>query len=574
MKINIQRKLDKKGHERICGDCVYMDTKFTFTVHKATKREYEYVVTVNLISPETGQILQRAGKVRNNFRKKLDERLRALEKKIANCTANEREGLKKKLIALEEKRSRLNANLPIEELNATASAYLKDAGNAMIKEHVEVLVLKLYGNNREDIFKCLTLEDSMGELHARTAFDMFQNDFFRSLPAVSRKVLTEKKNALKDFCDFLEKPISGLSDSDITHALEQLSKSKKKYVDMFEKFFDYAGKCKAYNGVNPISLCRANGNLSKKKEVNNSHGTERILTHIPPKVDQKLHDLIQGQLETNDMILDIPLAKGFRMPITRILEITWEDVIIVGDEVLIQDYNKTYSGGTHNYLRPPLRETANFIIARYNHLLERDSKRHLKNQPLVSIPGDTETKQKAALTKHIRDMLQDAGLSVAQINTAADGDKPKASGGAGYQLLCKHYDYVLKDICGVDLDSGIGHYLRSLRIHDTTTDYYRCLSDETGNHFLEVITRRDGYNAWTDGHPAKTSSKLSDDKATRVVTIASGGSKVQTGVLTKKKIFLPAGAELVISASEGVRGSVCFTAETAEEPAEDFKMLY
>ena len=76
--------------------------------------------------------------------------------------------------------------------------------------------------------------------------------------------------------------------------------------------------------------------------------------------------MILEQLRDNGMCLAIPLSKGFRMPIDRILNITWKDIIIVGNEVLIQDYRKKYTGGTHNYLRPPLQETANFIIARYN----------------------------------------------------------------------------------------------------------------------------------------------------------------------------------------------------------------
>lgn len=78
------------------------------------------------------------------------------------------------------------------------------------------------------------------------------------------------------------------------------------------------------------------------------------------------------------MNLNEALAKGFRMPIERMIEITWKDVIILGNEVLIQDYREKYTGGTHNYLRPPLRETANFIIARYNHLKEKTRKPNLK----------------------------------------------------------------------------------------------------------------------------------------------------------------------------------------------------
>ncbi|MGM9602428.1 MAG: hypothetical protein ACI3W5_12720 [Faecousia sp.] len=576
MQIQIKHNQDKKGKDRIRGDCVYMDTKFIFTIHAATKREYKFVLTVNLISPATGNILQKTGKPRNDFKKKLDAKFLDLAKKeeAPNLSPDDVEKLAKERKLLEEKRNRFNAGLSLDELNATASAYLHDTTKTTIEKHVKSLVQKLYGDNRDDIFKCLNLADGMGELHARTAYDMFQNDFFRFLRAVSRQVLSEKKNALKRFCNSLEKPISSLTDADIRKAIVGLTATDRKHLRMIEKFFDFAGKSRAYNGVNPVTRCRTNNNFPGK-DSNGSHSSEMILTHLSPSVDRKLHDLINEQLETDDMCLAIPLAKGFRMPIARILEITWKDVIIIDNEVLIQDYNKTYAGGTHNYLRPPLRETANFIIARYHFLLKKENKSQLKTMPLVSIPGETVAKKKAALSKYFRTMLQDAGISAGQISTAVDPNNPKAAGGAGYTLLCKHYDHTLKDVCGVDLDSGVGCFLRSLRIHDTTTDYYRCLSDKTGNHFLEVITRRDGYREiLLDGHPAKISSKLNDDKTVRTTTVASGGPKLITGVLTRKKIFLPAGSKLVFSAGEGVRGTVCFTTEHDEEMSAEYTPLY
>lgn len=275
------------------------------------------------------------------------------------------------------------------------------------------------------------------------------------------------------------------------------------------------------------------------------------------------------------MVLAIPLVKGFKLPVDCILKLTWKDIIIVGEEVLIQDYREKYTGGTHNYLRPPLREAADFIIARYQYLDKTQPDSRWKQRPLVSIPGKDKSEQKAELSKYFRQMLRAAGVTQKKLKEAIDPKKPKAEGGAGYALLSKHYDYVLRNICGVDLNSGVGHFLRAVRIHDTTTDYYRCLTDETGNHFLEVIMRRDGYaDVKIDGTTAKISSVLSDDKSTRTVSILPGNTNELTGVLTKKKIFLPAGSTLVISAQNGIRGSTRFSETEHSIPEANYKVLY
>lgn len=249
MKINIKR-VNKGNKEKISGDTVYNDTKFTFTIHSASKENYKHVLVVSVISPTTGHILQFTGKPRNDFEKKIKARLSDMLTEETSCELStcEAEALKKERIRLEEKLHRLNSGARLDELNVCASAYLLNTETKTIEKHVETLVKKLYGDNCNEILKAFNQSPEVGELSARVLYDMYQNAFFRTLPAVSPKVLKEKKNAVIAFCNALERPISHLTNSDINKAMASLNKTHKKHIKTIEKFFDYIGEQKTYRG--------------------------------------------------------------------------------------------------------------------------------------------------------------------------------------------------------------------------------------------------------------------------------------------------------------------------------------
>lgn len=195
MKINIKR-VDKGNNEKISGDTVYNDTKFTFTIHGASKENYKHVLVVSVISPTTGHILQFTGKPRNDFEKKIKARLSDVRTKETSCeklSTYEAEALKKERLRLEEKLHRLSSGARLDELNVCASAYLQNTETKIIEKHVETLVKKLYGDNCDEILKAFNQSPEVGELSARVLYDMYQNAFFRTLPAVSPKVLKEKR---------------------------------------------------------------------------------------------------------------------------------------------------------------------------------------------------------------------------------------------------------------------------------------------------------------------------------------------------------------------------------------------
>lgn len=556
MQTTVERYKNNSGKEIIQGEGIYRDVKFSYRVHKASnQKEYSHVLKASIISPNTNRILQFGGKRYNDFRKKLDKKIELLTVEVKKLDPMSAEFQKAESVLRRQmtKKERLGTNLPIEDLNATASTYLTSVDDKTIKKAFEEVVVRLYADYQDDIFQALG-STAEKDLHTRTLYDMYQNDFFRSLPATTAKVLKGKKNALLNICNRLnEKSVRDLTDKDIEQVERVLGNTKRNKMRLAEKFLDYCGESGGYTGANPITTYyqhKGNSKKSKGPPRNPLYPTES--THIAEEPEQKLHDALQHQLD-NDAALAIALAKGFRMSMDRILTICWKDIIIDGTHVWISDYHDNYTGGTHNYIRPPLGETTDFILTKYNQLIEKHGKTKLGKMLVVPVPGKTMGERKTTVTKYIRTMLAQAGVKKEDFEAALDKDNPKAAGGAGYQLLIKHYDYVLQEHCGVDLDSGLGHYLRGLRIYDTTTDYYRCLSDETGNNFLQRIMRRDN---WVAPPLNKDTIICCANGETNKYTILPGGPGTRTGVVTTQAVFVPAGFEVSISAPLGIEGEI------------------
>lgn len=184
---------------------------------------------------------------------------------------------------------------------------------------------------------------------------------------------------------------------------------------------------------------------------------------------------------------------------------------------------------------------------------------------LVPVSVCSIAEKKAALTHYIRTTLRMTGVSREDFEKAVAPDK-KTDGGAGCALLCKHYEFALQTSCGVDLDSGIGCYLRAMRIHDTTTDYYLCLSDETGNHRLQTIMDRAqcGTGVQEKEYLPPISSKLLKDDSIREYSVLPGGPEEKTAVVTKKRIFIPAGSDLTLMCKNGLTGTIKFSHDPKE----------
>lgn len=527
--MTLNRHKSAAGNDCISGECSYLAIKYKFHVYVSAKKEYDYVLTVSAISPETKKILQ-------SSRKK-----RELEKE-GKLTKEDWEKIRKAQ--------------SLEKLNAEESVYLhkKDIKtDRQVRENTAKLVMSVYGNNQDDLLKALKMTGEIGGYNARTAFEMYQNDFFFRRGTVTKETLRANKNVLKGFCNYLaHKPITLLTDKDVENAVKAMPKSnRKKAVNLTEDFFAYCGEIGVYAGRNPVERYKDTAGKTPDRDTGNRLYPYSS-NHLTKVAEKKLHDAIMDTLE-DDISLAIPLVKGFRMSVNRLLELTWKDIVIEGNEVRIQDYKDNYTGGTHNYIRPPLRETADIIIMKHSILKEKYGITRLKKMKVVPILDEhaPDAKKKAELSKYFLKMLRGVGVTNEDLKRVKSPQKANEAGGAGYTFLCSHYDYVLQERCGVKLNSGIGCYLRGVRIYDTTSDYYRALSDATGNNVLQVIMNRDDLFVSDVVSTIELTSKTAESGRQIIAPPAPSGTR--TALSTKKRILIPKGSTIqIIGPVEGV----------------------
>lgn len=524
------------------GEIIYRDVKFLYRVCICNRPSYAYLLKVSLISPVTGKI--------HKSKKKLS-------------AYNRRHGKKE-----EGESPPKPSQKSSEYANAYKEGYLTTCDEKTVISKAKKIIPHLYADFQDEILGAL--RETGSDIHPRTAYEMMQREFFSSRPAVTEKTLRENRNIVKNFCDLLDhRTISELSDADIKSAVSATKGMKDKKLRLIEAFFEFCGENKLYSGQNPISIYLEHNKIKHTSSVKGLYPSNSIT--ISKECEEKLHLIIDESI-TEDLSLAIPLVKGFKISIERLLSLTWSEVLIEDNNVRILDYLPNLTGGTHNYTRPPLRETADFLLKKRQLLLEKYSEKQINKMLVVPVPGQSISAKKATLSKYFRTTLLAAGVSQSDIQQAARPGETKSAGGAAYKLLSRHYDFVLQDRCEVDLDSGVGCYLRGIRIHDTTNDYYRSFSDPTGNHFLQVIMDRDTLFCEESSTNTEITEQLVNGH--QEITIPAVSPRIRTAVLSKDFLFLPKGTRLIITSPCGIEGQVSFQTSPNTPPPEKHIDLY
>lgn len=554
--INIEHATTPTGKDRIHGTAVYQDITFTFAVHVAPpSSRYDAILEVSIISPLDGCIMQSSAKAKKR-KKALNSSLRELEDSKSTLPDEQYQVLHEKLMSQLQS---VNSGQHLECFNCQKTSYFtgKPTTN-QVKKAVETCVEHLYGDYEEDITKALKGSAEKGDLHARAAYNMYQLAFFSTMPRVTEKELKARQSSLRQMCDAINhKALSLLEDSDVEHALRGKKSAK---ISLLEKFLNYLGEQGAYHGDNPVTrFLHAQQIADRSNKPQN--GQPQEANHLSPQVELNLHNQIATHIE-DDMSLAIPLIKGFGASMDQILKMRWSDIVIQGNNVTIQDYKDTYTGGTHNYVRPPLRECADFIIQKYALLCEKKDPSALSKAKVVPASGKT------ALTKYMRKMLEDAKVDLAAYS--AGKKKDKSAGGTGFKLLSSHYAYVLRNRCGVTPNSPVDCYLRGARIYDVTGDHYESFSDPIGQHRLQVIVDRD--NLCTPA--AQSSLEVTSNDENVQVEVAATSGKTRAQLVSSNYIFIPKGATVIIGSHHGgVCGEITACAHP-KDPIEKYLTLF
>lgn len=537
-KVIINRTIRNDGTERISGYTMYCDTKITFSVSQSQKKAYPYVLRASVIDPASGMILQSSAKL----------------KAIKNTLSD-------------KELDKLRKGQSIERINAQAMAYLIDTTDEEINKAVEKLAIKLYQEYEEDIKRGLLLTSNKGSLTCAALCKLHSRAFLRSLPKTTEKVLKEKTKNLEKVCAYLsEKPFDHLTVDDLAKVSTKIGKNPLKLIKLFDQFWDYMldNQCIHRKNIAKEFIKQEKRKKAKKKGLYRPNAT-----HLDKQVEKNLHDILVRK--NDEESIAAALVKGYGMSIDRLLRLTWGDLVIEGNELRIPDPKDNFTGATQNYIRPPTRETTELLLQRFQELCELYGVRKTKNMRVVNLPGNT-SQIKARLSRAFREMLIEAGVAKADLNSAGCSN-PKAPGGAGYTLLRSDYKHKLQHCLGVDPESGTGCFLRGARINDTTNDSYRSFSDATGNHYLQVIMRRDdlGINETNAIQPKIKSSITENDQ--QLITVPAGAGATRTAVTTRKRILLRAGSEIEFSANDGVEGQVVFFEDETEISNGEFERL-
>ena len=380
MKVKIE--FEETNHTKkniILGHAFYADTMFAYRIYdappskcpgdpkKVLPGEYKYIIEEHIISPQSGKILQSSQKA-----KKLRKKLAKMEKDLLSAEESHSmsvEEIDRAKNKIAKKREKMGKKQSLEDLNATGYKYLQDLKN--VKKAIEELTLKLYADYQDDILRELGLScDDKNHLHTRTAYELYQNDFFASKPATTKKVLDGKKSDLKKICTLLnDKSISEIIDADIRAAMQHAGKKPRKKLDLLEEFLGYCGEQGILTGVNPVTHFKQTNSWiddAKNNGKNDESPYPKASTHLREKCEKNLYELIESSIE-DDMSLAIPLVCGAGLSVKEIIDINWEMIEISGNQVRIHVYKQNFVGGTHNYIRPPTRGAADLICKKYNY---------------------------------------------------------------------------------------------------------------------------------------------------------------------------------------------------------------
>jgi len=557
--------MNKEELKRLSGVENIHGVLFPYRVSAAptNKALYSSVLNVYISDPESGhrmQNIQKRNRARAVLQLEIDNKasLGPLVEELAADT-------KKKIDSIDSGKTRFDI---------FASRYLKpeESNAATVKKYAHECASALYAKYELELLRKLKEKPEIGRHNSNQLYIRYHRDFFLSRKGVTSATQKNYESTLNAACTFLmEKPFVEVDDKDVARLFKDNRFVQMK--NMICEFFDYCQDRGAYSGSNPIKNYLDKNVLGKPKNNKSLYAQE--ISHLPFDIEKRLHELIAEHINDRE-IMAVILAKGFGMSLSEIMDLRWDRIFVIDNHVVIYSRKDRNSGSLHDFTRPVLKESSDFIIQIRNREIEKyGTEDDIKGRKVVPIrirrsSGlDTEADIKARLSKYVRNILIEAGLTPEWINTSIG--TTRAPGGSGLALLHKHYNYVLTERCGIDLDSPEGKYLRGLIPEGTTHGYYRSMNDSvSGIPFFLIVMRRD--DCFSEKHEVIPQVEIVTKEDTSEIKIPAYGPGQRTNV-SIKKIFIPAGTRITIRAAYGIEGEVRFS-ETERDDNLPIEELY
>lgn len=497
-------------------EIVFNDIVFTFTVSNSSKARYSAVLTMHIVDPETGKLMKEA--VKNQI------------------------------------------PLVTEEVvtKVISKSYYFDndiVSDTDIKKAALQCASKLYSKYENKLLRKLRIKPEVSKINTNQMYIRYIEEFMKTQNRASAATQKEKRRVLKNACmELMDKPVVKITNNDIDRLFKNTKYVKKK--NLIRDFFEYCRNKSAYSGINPVLNYLEYNNLRKLKTSRKAYPKE--LSHIPPKSEEKLHELMLKHIEDNE-IMALILIKCFGCSLNDTLSMKWSAIEEYDGQIIVKG-QKNNTGSFHTFDRPILLEGDFLVKERIKYLHNNTNKeKNLDKERVVPIRRSKdmkETRLRGRLTTYIRNMLIEAGLKPDEISSVAPNTR--TPGGTGVALLRKHYEYVLSERCGLNLDTPEGKYMRGLVPGDTTNLFYRSLSDRvSGIPYLLTITRRDDFFLSRNYEaPETTIMQERDNHFTYKIPSPGPGRKLSIII---PKVFLQSGTTIKIKSRYGVTGEITYS---------------
>lgn len=300
-------------------------------------------------------------------------------------------------------------------------------------------------------------------------------------------------------------------------------------------------------------------NSQKETKTKQTTAAKKQPKYLSPTNEAKLYKTVFEDLG-NELSLSIPLIIGGGFKYAELMELTWADLDIENGIVFVKSFNSTNAGYTHNFSRPLLKSWSEPIIRKRSLLLKKTSEDKLSRDKILEFSKKTSSKQQnQVLTRYIRKLVQ----VKSGIKKFGSGTKSTELGGETYTLLLNHYEYLLRTVCKINPESGVGQFLRGVAIKNVTEDSYREIER---TYLIKRMSLDDRVLGEFDStrlpaiHMVRSGKQLTYRIEGNVGGIAGSGIKI------------PKGTVIRISGSDGVHGTISATKSSHKEIRATYKI--
>ena len=516
--------------KKTSGAVVLHDLIMPFTV-SARNRHGDHRIRMHIVSPQTDKLMMYSGTERKKRIQKLSD----------------------------EELERLKNGQQVEKLVIEAEKIIKSRKKKDIQTGAIDLAQKLYTKNKGQIEAERGVGINYGQITADTAAYLYGEKFL-AMQRISESTRREKQNVLTALCsEFGTCPIGDITIENIEELYQKVKSKRTWKFNLLNSFFAYCLEKKLYFGENPVEKflhLYGHGRSGEEQAIRDSNQAKKS-RRIPLDLERKLYDILIRDIhieEKRDYAAATTIVKDGNFDLSSVVDMKLNNILLTSNMgVRIQDF-KDYGGGTSNFTRPLLPAGEKLVRMYFDEIAkEKDVAEDKLNERYLirndRLPGKPVSV--SSLSTYIRNVLREAGITgcLGNMNSKAVNE----AGGAGVRMLKDHYATILRDSCGVDLDSPVGRFLQGQRLYDVSADHYCSYISKPGQWQLYGLVRRDDHLLENAAYYNYINSEKSSGKTK--ITIPSHNVSYLTGAMLE--VYLPKGAELRIEAPYGVSGLIC-----------------